>query len=290
MSLATLVFSLVALLRPPFASVDEAASLMERGALVLDARPKRAFTDGHLPRAVHIDWQDYRDGIGRTGRLSDDDRALARDLGALGVDDQRPILVYGSGTAGFGEEGRIVWMLSYLGHKQIQLLDGGYAAWSAAGRAIERGDGAVPRTGGFTPVRRPELRAELASVARASQEHVTVVDTRTIEEWKGATPHFEARGGHIPGARLLPWTTLFDARGALLPRVELLRRVTAAGIAPGRPVILYCTGGVRAALSWAVLRSLGYDAKNFDASFWEWARHADLPVETGLPVGSVEAR
>lgn len=278
MTLATLVLTLAALVRPPFASVEEAAARVDAGALVLDAREGKAFRAGHLPHAVRIDWTDYRDGMGRTGRLDDDDRAIARALSALGVDDARPIVVYGASTAGFGEEGRVLWMLSYLGHAQVSVLDGGYAAWTAAGRPSEKGDGEAPTRGKFTPRRNPSLRAELGSVAHAADEHVTVVDTRSLEEWNGKTPYFEARSGHIPGARLLTWTTLFDARGALLPRAELERRLQSAGVPRTGPIDVYCTGGVRSALVWAALRTLGRDVRNFDGSFWEWARHDELPV------------
>ena len=269
---------LTAATTPPFATVEQASALVCEHAVVLDARDQRDFAAGHLPGAVRIDWKDYRDGWGRTGRLSDDDRALARSLGKLGVDEGRAVLVYGRATAGFGEEGRIAWMLSYLGHPRVSVLDGGYAAWRAAGRAVEVTKGSAPPIGTFTPHRDDRWRATLPDVVAASQGGGTVLDTRTALEWNGATPYWEARGGHIPGAHHLSWTALFDGEGRLRPRAELERLVAAAGVTHERPVLLYCTGGVRSALVWVVLRSLGYDAKNFDASFWEWARHDELPV------------
>src|SRR5258706_14245766 len=100
----------------PFVPASDAARLVDSGATVLDARKQSAFRQGHLPRAQPIDWQDFRDGWGRTGRLDDDPARIAKKLGALGVDERRPILVHGAAAGGFGEEGRGAWMLASLGH------------------------------------------------------------------------------------------------------------------------------------------------------------------------------
>ena len=261
--------------RADVALTDElgAAHVIADGATVLDARDAGDYRAGHLPHAVRIDWKDFRDGWGRTGRMSDDDRALAAKLSALGVDDRRAVVVYGKGRDGFGEEGRIAWMLAYLGHPRVVLLDGGYAAWHG-----ERGDDAKPAAGTFTVRRDPTLRADLDTVRRAVHDHEPILDIRTDEEWHGARKYYEARGGHLPGARLVPFASLFDD-GGKLDRQALVARLKGLGVPRGRPVYVYCTGGVRSALATVVLRALGYDAKNFDASFWAWAAREDLPVE-----------
>jgi thiosulfate/3-mercaptopyruvate sulfurtransferase len=260
-----------------FIPASDARALVTAGAAVLDTRPAGIFKAGHLPGAVPIDWQDFRDGHGRTGRLSDDDRRLSARLGALGVDDARPVVVYGAGRSGFGEEGRIAWMLAYLGHRDVHILDGGLAEWSGA---IETGKPRPPRAGRFTPRRVAGLRADLAAVERARTDGATVIlDVRTRAEWEGATPYSESRGGHIPGARHLDWTTLLDGAGRLLLAPALRERFGRAGIGAHTRVIVYCTGGVRSAFAWAALRQLGQpDVLNFDASFWEWSRRSELPV------------
>lgn len=105
---------------------------------VLDARSAREYGRGHVPGAVHIEWTDYREGWGRTGRLPENVQTLARRLGARGIDDVRPVVVYGAARDGWGEEGRIAWMLHCLGHRDVRVLDGGIAAWRAAGGALDR--------------------------------------------------------------------------------------------------------------------------------------------------------
>jgi thiosulfate/3-mercaptopyruvate sulfurtransferase len=280
MTPALLLATLLLAPRSPFVSVTDAARLLTRGAVVLDARDGGDFRRGHLPGAQRIDWKDTRDGWGRTGRLGDDDAELARRLGALGVDDQRPVLVVGAANQGWGEEGRIAWMLQYLGLREVDILDGGFRAWSAAGRPVETGGGADPPRRSFVPRRQAALRAELPDVERWSREGGAVLlDVRTRNEWDGATPYFEPRGGHIPNARHLPWTNLLDGSGAVLSAESIAAQLAPLGIGPRTPVVVYCTGGVRSAFVWAVLRASGYtDVKNFDGSFYQWSKERRLPI------------
>jgi len=275
-----------ALLASLFVSPQQAEELVGAGATVLDARDKGFFW-GHLPGARPINWQDYRDGWGRTGRLPADVSKLTRRLTALGIAESRPVLVYGDAQSGFGEEGRIAWMLEYLGHPRVLILDGGIAAWQKQGRKLERGwaRGAIP-SGQFQPRIRPELRADKAAVQAAlASKSAVVLDVRTQAEWHGATPYFEARGGHIPGARHLDWRLLLTAQGELRTADELRPLLEPLGIHPGaepptEEIIVYCTGGVRSAYVWAGLRSLGLGkVRNYDGSFWEWAADRSLPVQ-----------
>lgn len=273
-----------------FVSVEQAAALLREGAAVLDARGSQvAFVKGHLPGAAVLDWMDLRDGWGRTGRLDGDPERLSRKLSALGVDGERPVLVYGAAHKGFGEEGRIAWTLSYLGHPRVRILDGGLGAWQESGRPLERGFG-KRRSGHFVAAVQDGLRADKERVKSISQAKAAtpdaapiLLDVRTPEEYGGATPYFEARGGHIPGARHLDWQKLFESTGKLRSPDELRRLFAGVGIAPAESapeVVVYCTGGVRSAFVWAALRTLGVPkVRNYDGSFWEWAADKSLPAE-----------
>ncbi len=270
-----------------FVSVEQAAALSAAGATVLDARA-RGFWLGHLPFAQPIDWRDYVDGWGRTGRLPSNVAAMASGLIARGVDVARPVLVYGDAHRGYGEEGRIAWLLSYLGHPQVHILDGGYSAWRQAGQPIARGPAGRPSAlGALRPQPQPAVRADKAHVQAAvtAASKPLVLDVRSEEEWRGATPYFEARGGHIPGALPLDWRRFLDESGRLREPTALRQALAAIGVRgpdqEGREIIVYCTGGVRSAFAWAVLRELGYaQVRNYDGSFWEWAADRSLPVET----------
>ncbi len=261
-----------------FATTPEAFAARPAGSVtVLDARSAADYRTGHVPGAVTIDWTDFRDGWGRTGKLPTDLDQTARRLAALGVDSDRPVVVYGNARSGWGEEGRIVWMLAYLGHPAVSLLDGGWSAWVEAKRPISTAT-ERPLTGRFVARPVAALRASADDVERARQGAGIVLDVRSADEWQGATPHFEARGGHIPGAVHLEWKDLLDARGRIDPEAARAR-LRAAGVEPSRLVITYCTAGVRAAEAWTILRALGYtDVRNYDGSWYEWSADDRRPV------------
>ena len=282
----------VALLAPRpwptrFVSVDEVpASLVDddgRAVTVLDARPRAAYAAGHLPGAARVDWMKLRDGRLRTGRVDDDVERLARKLARLGVDDARRVLVVGARPS-WGEDARVAWTLLYLGHRAVAVLDGGVDAWTRAGRPLVV-DGLVARVrrrlaraaATCTPRVDPSWRARKSDVVAATNGGgAQIVDARTRAEHDGATPYFEARGGRIPGAVHLPHDALLDDEGRV--RADVVDVLRARGVDPARPVLAYCTGGVRSAFAALALRAHGVDARNYDGSFWEWSADRALPV------------
>jgi thiosulfate/3-mercaptopyruvate sulfurtransferase len=263
-------------------SPEELAARPAGTVTVLDARGRGAFREGHLPGAVRIDWSDFRDRWWRSGRLPDDLDGLATELAAdYGVDQQRPVVVYGNAHTGSGEEGRIVWMLAYLGHPDVSLLDGGFAAWVAT-------DGAVTTTAS-PPLRPARFAAQPSSHWRAETTDVErwrvktgghLLDVRTAAEWRGERAFGEARGGHLPGALHLDWRELLGHDGRL-DRERALARLATLGLTPETPLITYCTGGVRSAHTWVLLRALGWrDVRNYDGSWWEWSADPERPLVT----------
>ena len=260
-----------------FVSADEARGF--QGA-VLDARGERAWRKGHLPNSAPIDWLDLRDGRILDGELSADLAGVAAALAAAGVRQDTPVLVYGAAGKRWGEEGRIFWTLDYLGHDQVLVLDGGVDAWTRAGLPLHTSD-TRPPAGDFRARARPERRTTTDELA-ASLATRTVWDTRSREEFEGATPYGESRGGHVPGAAHLHFRDLMGDDGTLKPSDELRALLSAAGITPDRPVTTLCTGGVRAGFAYAVLRDLGYtDVSNYDGSMWAWSARSELPLEEG---------
>ncbi|MCB9763210.1 MAG: sulfurtransferase [Alphaproteobacteria bacterium] len=263
-----------------FVDAARAAALLDAGAAVIDARGDKAWAQGHLPGSRPVAWTSIRAGWLRTGLLTEDAAALARTFSAAGVRDDAPVLVYGAGAAGWGEEGRLFWTLEYLGHGDVHVLDGGYPAWVAAGGAVSKAKDPVP-AGAFTPAPVPARRARVDRVAAAvSDDDVVLWDTRERREYDGATPYGEPRGGHIPGAVHLWYADLLAPDGTLLPTEALTAALTAQGITPDKTVIPLCTGGVRSGFGYAVLRELGYpQVANYDGSMWEWSADAARPLE-----------
>lgn len=262
---------------------------------ILDTRDAADFRAGHLPGAARFDWRDWteeRPGVfgwlfgnpARWGRLRGLDGPasdLAGRLSALGLADGRPVLVVGAG-GGWGEEGRAAWSLLAWGARDVRLLDGGFRAWrEVGGRPVEKGEARPGIAGGFHFAPRPERRILLAELGRALGDPALVLlDARTPEEFAGERWAGQARGGHLPGARLVPAASLYRADGRYLDAADLARRV--GPLPPDAEIVTYCTGGVRSALLAILLEArLGRRARNYDGSLWEWSARAELPLETG---------
>jgi thiosulfate/3-mercaptopyruvate sulfurtransferase len=254
--------------------VRGAASLVARGATVLDARGAAAFAQGHIPSAQQYAWQAMTGQGAARGRIRSDVHSVAQILGALGVDTSRPILVYGGAGGGGGEEGHAAWLLLLLGHPDVALLDGGFDAWRAAGRPVVTST-AAPKIGRFEPRMRPELRALREEVARASQ----VLDVRSAVEFQGATPFGEARGGHIPGAKHLDWRALLDEGGRVRPSARVFRALADAGIDPNREIVTCCSTGLRSAFAAIMLSARGVsNVRVYDGGLLEWSSTASAPL------------
>lgn len=241
---------------------------------MVDARCAAAFAQGHLPGARLYAWQaTTRDGPAR-GRVETDLRRLESYVSQLGVENDRPALVYGAGLRGWGEEGHAAWLLALLGHSDIAILDGGVAAWTAAGRPVVSNVESLP-IARFSANWRDDLIAPASVVASAQQ----IIDVRSTSEFCGATPHGEARGGHIPSAVHLDWQSLFTERGLFVTANAMRRLVSDAGVNPALGAVVYCTCGVRSALVVAALAARGVMvARNYDGSLAEWSSDPSAPM------------
>lgn len=201
-----------------------------------------------------------------TGLLADDDTLRAR-FDALGVSAATPVIVYGDWRSGWGEEGRVWWTLRYLGHQQVYIVEGGFDALSRAQIELR----SVRASFSDWPETRDDTRTLLpALTANAVAEATVVLDTRTADEFGGATLFQEARGGHIERAVHLEWRDLIADDG-LLDEATVRSELAAIGISRDTSVVTYCTGGVRSAFAVAVLEHLGIHASNYDGSWWEYA-------------------
>lgn len=265
----------------------QAKVLIDGGALVWDVRPKRAYMWSHVEGAVHVTWQEFSKEKGADhGELLAAGKLQSR-LRAKGVGAKRAVVVIGDPLGGWGEEGRLVWMLRAAGHERAAFVDGGFDALKALKVKTERGGANEVAKGDFTIKAQPSYSADAKRVgALMKQPGAVIVDTRERREFEGKTPYGEARGGHVPGAVHLYYKDLLGKDGRLLPKAQLEARLSAAGLKKGQPVVAYCTGGIRSGWFVAVLRSLGYgQAQNYAGSMWQWAaaEAAQHPLESAKP-------
>lgn len=199
---------------------------------------------------------------------------LQASLGKLGVDPQREIIVYCGGALSWAT--RAFWLLRYAGHTRVRVLNGGIAAWRAAGGAIESGEHTHPAVP-FTGTVKPELfvgreRVEVVSQGRGEDAaKVSIVHTLATESYAE---------GHIAGASCLPSASLTDDKGTRLKADEELKAVLADSAAMDE-VITYCGGGIAATVVGVAHLVAGNPRVSvYDGSLSEW-KNVGLPLVSG---------
>jgi thiosulfate/3-mercaptopyruvate sulfurtransferase len=234
---------------------------------------------GHIPGAQFVDLDTELSAPPGPGRHPlPDAGAFGAAMRRHGVTNSRPVVVYDAATG--TSAARAWWLLRYFGHHAVSLLDGGYAAWTAAGLPVATGEETDPAPGDF----RAHAGAMPVLDARGAAEMTTrgvLVDARAPERYRGEGEPIDPVAGHIPGARNLPaQRTLADDRTFLAPET-LRERFAAIGVRPGEPVAVYCGSGVVATQEVFAMALAGIDAALYAGSWSEWITDPTRPIETG---------
>lgn len=244
---------------------------------LLSVSGREDYLAGHIPGAGFADLM---------GDLSDRESAyrfavpsperFARAMEALGVGDGKRVVLYDS--QGSMWAARVWWMLRWAGFDDAAILDGGVAAWMAAGQPLE--PGAVERAAGTLTVSlRPEVIADQAEVRAAiSDDAVELIDALPVPIFTGEMSLY-GRPGHIPSANNVPTRTLMDEAGRFKSRAELQ---TLFDGDENTRTIHYCGGGIAAsATAFAMLRAGHDDVAVYTASLQEWTADPENPMATG---------
>lgn len=208
--------------------------------------------------------------------------AFAQWLGRMGVDAQTQVVVYDRNGCNYC--GRLWWMLQWLGHEAVAVLDGGLQAWLAFGGATEQG-AAQPVSACTFTLRPPRctLVDTTTVLARLQQTSQTVVDARGAPRYRGEVEPFDPIAGHIPGALNRPFTDNFGADGCFKPAEQL--REEWLQVLNGRPassVVHQCGSGVSAVPNLIAMALAGLGSTALYAGSWsEWSRTPGLPCEKG---------
>jgi thiosulfate/3-mercaptopyruvate sulfurtransferase len=241
------------------------------------------YAAGHVPGAVFWDIDALSDPDSPLPHMLSAPELLARQVGELGIGNADCVVVYDGSGVNLSAP-RVWWTLEVAGHDAVAVLDGGLRRWRAEGRPLEQGIVRRPPSR-FTVRFRPELVKSQAEVLAALESgEWQLLDARSRGRFEATEPEPRPglRGGHLPGARSLPFQELVDAEGRLLPPAELRKRFDAAGIDPARPTITSCGSGVTAcalALGLELLGAPRYAV--YDGSWSEWGLPQGPPVEQG---------
>jgi thiosulfate/3-mercaptopyruvate sulfurtransferase len=267
-------------------SLKDLKSISLDELVIIDTRAKYKYLLGHIPNAIHIGkWQDYTQKVkGVRGLLIESKEFIVTKFSRYGIHPNKTIVVYGEPNNPWREDGRFFWMFERFGFDKVALFEGGVNKWKNLGNKLEYGPAKEVAKSLLTP-KNIYLNHSVAAnqqwiMERLGSNTISIIDNRTREEYEGDNPYGSPRGGHIPGAVHIHWPEFFLSSGQMKSKAELLNILNQFNITYEKEVIVYCTGGVRSAMAYFVLRYLGYKVRNYDGSWWDWSQNPKLPVET----------
>jgi thiosulfate/3-mercaptopyruvate sulfurtransferase len=274
------VNSLQALLAEPrLAVVDCRFDLMHPEA------GQQTYLTGHIPGARYADLnRDLSAPVGaHTGRHPlPSPEAFAAWLGAIGIGNDTQVVAYDEANGSIAA--RLWWMLRWLGHGAVAVLDGGFKAWTAHGGALQAGEPASRHAEHFTPRIDPNALVSTAELEHALRDPKTMlVDARAHERYAGTVEPIDPVAGHIPGAENHPFTANLGPEAQFLSAAELQRRwqERLEGRDPGNLVAM-CGSGVTACHNLLSLEIAGVTGGKLYAGSWsEWIRDPRRPVARG---------
>jgi thiosulfate/3-mercaptopyruvate sulfurtransferase len=258
----------------------------DEAPVVLDVRwtlggPSGAadFARGHIPGAHFVDLdRELSAPPGRGRHPLPDAATFAAAMRRHGVDRSRLVVVYDAATG--TSAARAWWLLRYFGHDNTALLDGGFAAWTAAGLPTVTGEDRDPNSGDFEPVPGGMTLVDAEGAVAIARDGL-LIDARAPERFRGDTEPVDPVAGHIPGARNVPAQRTQESDGRFLSPDELRARYATAGVRPGQPVAVYCGSGVVATEGVFAMGLAGIDAALYAGSWSEWITDPKRPIEVG---------
>jgi thiosulfate/3-mercaptopyruvate sulfurtransferase len=243
---------------------------------------ERSFAEGHLPgaRYVHLDRDLSGPKTGRNGRHPLRDReAYAEWMGRMGITPVTPVVVYDRQAAMFAA--RAWWVLRWMGHREVAVLDGGLQAWQADGGTLDTRPATPPATPTY-PALAPALPTIDADRLQASLDQVLVIDARAPERYRGEVEPLDAVAGHIPGAVNRFFKDNLQADGRFKPPAQL--RAEFSALLDGRPVVQQCGSGATACHNLLAMELAGLEAGTLYPGSWsEWSSDASRPMVRGTP-------
>jgi thiosulfate/3-mercaptopyruvate sulfurtransferase len=245
------------------------------------------YDTGHIPGAVHVDWR--RDLNDQTVRDYIDPEGFSKLAGSIGITPETTLIFYGDKSNWWSCYA--LWVFTLFGHKDMRIVNGGRDKWIAEGRPVTKEKPQYPPTKYPVPAGRndKEIRAFQQDALAQSKAGGPLIDVRSPGEFRGEITHMPEypqegvlRGGHIPGAKSVPWKTAARDDGTF-KSAEELRKIYVENLnySPSEPTIVYCRIGERSSHTWFVLtKLLGFEnVRNYDGSWTEWGNIVRVPIQ-----------
>jgi thiosulfate/3-mercaptopyruvate sulfurtransferase len=242
---------------------------------------RREYEDCHIPGAVYFDLEKDLSAPAEIhgGRHPLPAAAeLKAKLETAGIDEGKTLVAYDAKEGAFAS--RFWWLLKYLGHDKVFILDGGFQDWTKAGYPV---DNVIPayEKSEFNPVINNEMLASYQEVKNAAlkSDGTVLIDSRENKRYLGIEEPIDRIAGHIPKAINKPWMEVFE-NGFFRPQAEQEKRFSE--IDKEQPIIVYCGSGVTATPNFAALKKAGYrNVKLYAGSYSDWVSYTENPVGKG---------
>jgi thiosulfate/3-mercaptopyruvate sulfurtransferase len=261
-----------------------AAHLGDPRVVILHVGDQRGYEAKHIPGARRVDVSMFATEEGPMGRELETlpPAEMQQRLESLGVSDSVRVIVYAASDEDMLSTTRILFTLYHHGlGARSALVDGGLARWTRDGR-MTSAEAVNVTPAHLTPLGAGRAVVDAAFVqAHIRKQGFTIIDARAPVYFTGP-PQMGMKGGHIPGAVSIPFSTVFTDDRMVRSDAELRDAFRLAGVRPGDTLIVYCHLGLQATAVVLASRLLGYDVRLYDGSFHDWSARAELPVE-GAP-------
>lgn len=239
---------------------------------------EQAYREGHIPGAIYAHLETDLSGMVQPDRQGGrhplpSREETAQKLAALGLGSQHLVVAYDdSGMVA----PRLWWMLRWLGHRQVAVLNGGLKAYLEAGGTLRQGWETCPAT--QLDVAEPTVATVDAQQVAQRDPKTVLIDSRAPERYQGRAEPIDPRAGHIPGAINHNWAQAMDGQGYFYSPPEQLERFGPLG---NRPVMVYCGSGVSACANILALELMGVKAQLYPGSWSDWVSEPSRPIQTG---------
>lgn len=242
----------------------------------IDVRSIRAYKAGHVPGALHLSIEASFEPVGDRSRIVAPE-TFRRLFSRLGIKNSDYVIIYDDGR--LLNAAHLFWVMEVYAHEKVSVMDGGLAAWLQAGGKLETRWAARSRSV-YVPGMSPHhLSTRLTTRLALDNPDVVIVDSRSPRQYRGLESRAR-RAGHIPGAINIPAERnieIEDGAPRVKPQGELQSLYRALG--KKRHIIAYCNRGKESALTYLVLRNMGYSVSVYDGAWLEWGNDAVLPIE-----------